>query len=395
MKLSSFALAILGAACLACGAAAAPILLAGQDAPVQFSGGCTVEPISFESAGTNLAFWTSFFEPYGVLASRWTDPDQVPQPQLLIPGDGIAFAAGPNPAGFVVAWRRFADSLLHFRIYGPNLLPVQPVNDVGTTAGQPALEVEANGDFAIAWVDPVQGLLVRRFFASGDPATPVVPVAAGGEPYNLRVVLGDQGFLVIWNDLLPGNPLRVRGFSPAGAPLGAVVDLGMGFVEGAPVSDGYLVLSSEENLASRLLASDGQPLAPEVPLGGPAFQVRSAAAAPDFVWLAWIEGDGRLMGAALDELGLFAIPPTPLVEPFGNNFPFLSSLVAVPEGFRLTWSLGIDVPIPVPCSAGADGGMTQDFGPAAIVDVPMLSNLGLALCALMFAIAGALLHSHR
>jgi hypothetical protein len=390
MKLSSFALAILGAACLACGAAAAPILLAGQDAPVQFSGGCTVEPISFESAGTNLAFWTSFFEPYGVLASRWTDPDQVPQPQLLIPGDGIAFAAGPNPAGFVVAWRRFADSLLHFRIYGPNLLPVQPTALVGTTAGRPALEVEASGDFAIAWVDPVQGLLVRRFLASGDPAIPVVPVATGGAPYNLQVVLGDQGFLVIWNDLLPGNPLHVRGFSPAGAPLGAVVDLGMGFIEGAPVPGGYLVLSSEGNLASRLLADDGQPLAPQIPLGGPAFNIRIAAA-PDAIWLAWSEGEGTLMGAALDDQGLFAIQPTALVEPSGNNYPVLSSLEPASEGFRLTWSLGIDIAIPVPCASGLDGGMTQLFGPAAIVDVPTLSNLGLALCALILAFAGVLL----
>jgi hypothetical protein len=390
---SSLVLAVLSATCFAGGAAAAPIPLAGQDAPVQFSGGCTVEPISFESGGTNLALWTTYFDPYGVLASRWTDPDQIPQPQVLIPGDGIAFAAGPNPAGLVVAWRRFADSLLHFRIYGPNLLPVQPVALVGTTAGQPVLEVEANGDFAIAWVDPVQGLLLRRFLASGDPATPVVPVAADGDPYNIQIVLGDQGFLVIWNDLLLGNPLHVRGFSPAGAPLGKAVGLGMGFTVGAPVPGGYLVVSTDGNLASRLLAGDGQPLAPAIPLGGPAFNVRIAAA-PDAMWLAWAEGDGRLMGAALDDQGLFAIQPTALVEPSGNNYPVLSSLEPASEGFRLTWSLGIDIAIPVPCASGLDGGMTQLFGPAAIVDVPTLSNLGLALCALMFAIAGVLLHRH-
>jgi hypothetical protein len=165
-------------------------------------------------------------------------------------------------------------------------------------------------------------------------------------------------------------------------------------MEGAPVPGGYLMVRSDGNLASRLLALDGQPLAPEVPLGGPAFNVRMAAA-PEAVWLAWTDERNTLMGAALDELGNFEIRPTPLVEPFGNNFPFLTSLVTAPGGFRLAWSLGIDVGIPLPCVTGADGGMTQVFGPGAIIDVPTLSDLGLTICALLFAFAGVLLHRYR
>ncbi len=361
--------------------------IAARGAAVTFDQTCTLTPVSFrEAGGFDIALWRAASpESPGIYITRWLEPDQLGTTFQIIVDEVMDFTAWPNPSSFLLVWR--ADDALRFRTYSSNpLAPTQPVTEVGTTTDRPAVALDAARGFAIAWVDG-DGVKARRFASNGVPTTPIVTVIAGTGHHSPKIAVGSQGFLVAWNELLPGDDsLEARAFSVAGAPLGPVVELGLGAIELAPAADGYLAVRSNPELATRRLANDGQPLAAESGLGFPGFAVKLAAA-PKGAWLAW-ESPGELWGAALDDLGLLADPPSQLVPPPPQYSLALSSLLATPGGFRLTWALAFNPPIPPdPCDLGI-AGLTQDFGPGTVVDIPTLSRRALVVCALLLAIAG-------
>ncbi|MFL6195366.1 MAG: hypothetical protein ACJ75H_14410 [Thermoanaerobaculia bacterium] len=231
----------------------------------------------------------------------------------------------------------------------------------------PALAATPDGGFLVAWRaghTVINGILVRRLDASGDPQSGAVqvnetPVSGQLAGPGLAVSSGGVG-LVAWQGAAPTvgadfAPLLARGLEASGAPRGPEIEIaphGRG-LDVAALADGNFVVVWEDappdisriEVLARLFSDDGAPLGPAFPVArrrGYSYQGRPrVAASPDggFV-VVWERGQRRpeIVSRLFDDAG----------APAGDEFRIDTRLrVKQPDvafapdgGFTVVWLRG-------------------------------------------------------
>lgn len=174
--------------------------------------------------------------------------------ELRVHQETASFQVSPDVASrpdgsFVTVWQDRLDGSntgIRARLFAADGAPLGPDFQVNTftegTQGSPAVAVDPDGDFVIAWrSDPSPGtdsfdtaLVLRRFAADGTPLGDdfqVNTVEAGfqGEPSIAYLV--DGGFVVAWRSNasattdIEGASIQARRFDLEGEPLGAEVQV--------------------------------------------------------------------------------------------------------------------------------------------------------------------------
>ncbi len=217
----------------------------------------------------------------------------------------VSMTSGGN---FVVAWWRGegSPSGMVARLFHQDGTPSSgliAVSDSSPTQVEapPALDVAANGAFAIVWKrseSTTESVLARAFDADGNPlgSAFTVDTASSGLLTNPSVALQPSGRLVVaWTR---GNSVNARLFDPTGVPVTAPQAVAMCSGACRPAA----------------VETDG--------LGSPV--------------VSWSEGDGT--GKGRDGNGIFGRLFTPSLQPNGTPFP----VTTVPEGLEFGVALGVD-----------------------------------------------------
>ena len=219
--------------------------------------------VAFDASGNFVAVWT-----------RWT-ADEVNRSEVV----AQRFGAGGRPRGgrfrvnsylpdfqsfpavamnangqFVVAWVSSGQdgqpSGIYARAFSARGMTVTGEVPVNTSRGGqslPAIGIDAQGGFVVTWYNEL-GTYLRRFSATGTALGPEELVAASGSGPSTVAVAPDGSFLVVWREWdLRAAAAHVRGrrFGRAGAPS-----------------------SAELQISSRPITSSGTPSLAVTPDGG-------------------------------------------------------------------------------------------------------------------------------
>jgi hypothetical protein len=377
--------------------------LGPQSSLVQLDQQCVFSSTPLEVDGEVVVLWEK--RGSAILARRGPDLDSLGPETVLLEDEVFGFEAIAAPDGFVVVWTTYSSPQrrLNFQRFGAELLPAAPpvVLEAEDFTFWPVtdLALEANGSLTLAWAPHgTPEVLLQRFSAADVPLGPVaaIPLPAAADVDALE--LGASGILVGWREELDPTPtyrLFTRAYSFAGAPLGSAIDHGVGTFQlhaalAATGDGGYLSLVTRDDLFLHRLGSTGQPLEPEIALGLStearepllAFQGNSA-------WISWRTHSGSLFLNRFD-LDTGSAGDSVLVEDYPSpSVPSADRLEPTGNGVLLGWrQVFLSIVLPDPCESGI-ATYARAFGPdPGVVEVPTLSDLGLALCALLFAVAG-------
>lgn len=370
---------------------------------VEVDRSCALSPIPFEVDGETLVTW---FHLDGIWARRGPRLDELGADIRIVDDAPTGMEVAERPGGFVLAWvgHEWPLADLTFQRFHADLTPAAPPVVVGSAQNlsTPALAVDAAGNVTIAWSEGEEGVKARRYSSADLPMTPEIVVQPASHAPGVWLAASNAGFLVAWSDFLdlPGGNARysARAYSQTGAPLGPVTDLFEdmypNFIRStfqvASVDGGYLAVRLGG--LARLLDADGTPLGPETPLGvatdAQGIQMDSG---PEGVWLGWHNLDNAVWASLVDPSTLTAAPPTLLAS--HNRSNHITAIRARESGFMAGWNVHLSsVILPAPPCDWGEYAYSQEFGPfRGAVDVPTLSKMGMALCALAFAIAGVLM----
>jgi S-layer homology domain len=230
----------------------------GGDFPVNTSTPLyTYRPhVASDPSGNFVVAWTSHNGAGGDVMARRFDSNGAPlgdEFQVNLFDDGIQESGGAamSPAGFVVTWAGEGSGIslgIFARLFDAAGSPLTDDLHVQTgpftSAGEPDVAMNANGDFVVVWDEPdgtVYTVKGRRWNVAGSPAGTVFPINEGTlEAREPRVASDSAGnFLVSWRGMfdLPESPDAPS--SPAG--LTPIVAVRLYDIGGFPVSSQFAV----------------------------------------------------------------------------------------------------------------------------------------------------------
>ncbi|MDH3593418.1 MAG: VCBS repeat-containing protein [Rhodospirillales bacterium] len=289
--------------------------------------------VASDPAGNFLVVWggNGTGDSYGVFARRYDVAGAALAPEFLVNSfttgtQRVPAAAVDDDGDFVVVWAGSAQDgdgsgifAQRYDAAGNPLGGEFPVNTVATNnQGDPAVAMDADGDFVVVWQSGLQdgdgyGVFARRFDAAGSPLdTPEfqVNVFTAGDQERPGVAMDADGdFAVTWQSYAQdGSDLGVfaRLFDAAGAALGGEIPVNS-FTTGAQGNpalamdgDGDFVVAwdtpnQDGNLGGVLGVFAQRFDAAGNPLGGE-FQVNT-----------WTIGDQELAAVAMDPDGDFVL----------------------------------------------------------------------------------------
>jgi hypothetical protein len=378
--------------------------LGPQSSLVQLDQQCVFSSTPLEVDGEVVVLWEK--RPSGILGRRGPGLDSLGPATTLVAERVNGFQAIALPGGFAILWMTddWPPRRLTFQRFDADLSPAAPpvvLESEDFTFWQAIdLRADAGGGIALAWAPySKKEVRLQRFSAADQPLGPVtiIPMPPAAAEVD-EIELGASSLLVAWREQLDPTPtwrLFTRAFSLAGVPQDAAIDHGTGTFQlrvsmAATEDGGFLSMVTRDDLFLRLLGPSGSPLEPEIALGlstearEPLLAVSGSAA-----WITWRTDSGNLFLNRFD-LGSRTTESSLLVaEHLDGLFPSADRLEPSGAGVLLGWRQGyVPIILPDPCDFGFST-HARAFGPdPGVVEVPTLSDLGLALCALLFAVAG-------
>jgi len=143
---------------------------------------------------------------------------------------GVAMDAAGN---FAVAWQTLVESSFEIRARRFDARGVERGDEIavnttrGDTHGAPAVAMDADGGFVVAWETSFHGsfeIRARRFDARGNPQGGQIAVNAvttSSQRFPAVAIDADGDFVVVWRSNIAGSSeVRARRFSALGVPQG-------------------------------------------------------------------------------------------------------------------------------------------------------------------------------
>lgn len=209
--------ALTGAALLAGSASAAPWRAAQTLTPAGEAG--TEPAVAVAPDGTTVTAWRREGFAGGGLRIERIAADGTPtgDPALLLPGEsisGVQAGVGDDGAATIV-WRRNGAQPLESVRVGPTgqIGTVRTVTPDGQSAADPRVVVAADGSAVLAWRRGLGDILARRIASTGALGDVNVLETGIGGIESLRVMIGPQGAVVVWDT---GTDTRGARLTPSG-----------------------------------------------------------------------------------------------------------------------------------------------------------------------------------
>ena len=255
--------------------------LAGQQAADSLGGDSTSPAVAHQNGGGFVAAWVNTAN---IQVRRFLPNGTGNGPEFSANSITTGYRADIGAAddgSFVVVWEAFGDDI-QARRFSSVGNPIGAEFDVDAMGGiAPALAVEPDGDFVVAWHDnPAAGgaydVFARRFGSDGTPFTDVLEVntyTPSAQRWAAVGVDADGDFVVVWNNT-SGYDVRGQLFASDGTPDGGeliLIDTTHGGAFDGPSAaamrdDGSFVVAWETDYGSgelfeRQFDASGTPLA--------------------------------------------------------------------------------------------------------------------------------------
>ena len=209
--------------------------------------------LAMDAAGNYIVVWESFGQDgsgYGIYAQRFNADGAARGAEFRISPDCGTYQTEPAVAmsadgGFVAAWpdERSGSVNLYARRFDAAAQPLGDVFRVNTTsvapAQKPAVGMNADGEFTIAWQTGTAGVYAQRYDSAASPLGAEITVDNKAQEPSVAMD-GDGGVIVLWSN----SGFRAQRYNASGLPNGDSIPAGSAYQSASVAIDalGYFVI---------------------------------------------------------------------------------------------------------------------------------------------------------